>query len=500
MPFSPINVVNGSTPANATWGNNVQTQYTESTLSFNPDLFAPFVLSGLVASRHNSYSSNVLALSPLRYYRLDDAAGNSAVDSSSSALAGSYVNNPTLGVAGGLTGDPDTAITLTAASSQRISVPNNGLPTGNAAMSLGVLFKISALPAALQFLWGYGNTGTNHQALQVSVTTAGKLQGDFGNLSTPITGATTISLNAWHHAVMTWDGTTATLYLDGASQGSSTPGAQAIPAGPTINIGATSTPSNFFNGSIDEAFITGAALTGAQVSTLYTAGTTATTQVDVTSGVIYPKQSDNTTRRQAIASANYTTVTISTTYYLDANPDGTTSWGTSHSAQANYLPVAQVTTDSSGNVSAITDMRTLTTTLLPMATTAGVPMIMAKALRTVVPGTNTVTVLNYNIPANGLYRISGSVFINNGTAANKPNFHYSFTGVVASPQQINYFYSMGSGSIGLMDGTSTSFAAGYGEVALAPQTVQMNVGALAVSYVSTGTPNDTVSVMVERLA
>lgn len=95
-------------------------------------------------------------------------------------------------------------------------------------------------------------------------------------------------------------------------------------------------------------------------------GTTAN-QLDVTAGVAFLLQTDSTLRRRATAASTtgqFTTATPSTTYYLDLNPDGTFSWGTSHSGVTNHLTICQATTDGSGNILAVTDERTLNTTLL----------------------------------------------------------------------------------------------------------------------------------------
>src|SRR5579859_189004 len=89
-------------------------------------------------------------------------------------------------------------------------------------------------------------------------------------------------------------------------------------------------------------------------------------QLDVTQGTSYIKQSDSTLRRRTSngAPGPFTTSVVNTTYYLDHNPDGTFSWGTAHSGQANYLPLCQVTTDSSGNIATVTDTRTTFTSFL----------------------------------------------------------------------------------------------------------------------------------------
>lgn len=88
------------------------------------------------------------------------------------------------------------------------------------------------------------------------------------------------------------------------------------------------------------------------------------TQLDVTQCTYFALQSDSTLRRRVVAAANYTTSTPSTTYYLDFNPDQTVSWATSHSGVSNYLPIAQVTTDGSGNIATVTDKRSKTAALL----------------------------------------------------------------------------------------------------------------------------------------
>lgn len=81
-------------------------------------------------------------------------------------------------------------------------------------------------------------------------------------------------------------------------------------------------------------------------------------KLDVTTGSYYAVQSaDSTLRQRTISATNFTTSTPSTTYFLDVNPDGTTSWGTSHSGVSNHLTICSVTTDGSANISTVTDTR-----------------------------------------------------------------------------------------------------------------------------------------------
>jgi len=86
------------------------------------------------------------------------------------------------------------------------------------------------------------------------------------------------------------------------------------------------------------------------------------TQLDVTSGICYVQQASGGILRFTPAADDFATADPSTTYYLDFQPDGTYSWGTAHSAQANYIPVAEVATDVLGQINTVTDRRTVKAT------------------------------------------------------------------------------------------------------------------------------------------
>lgn len=95
-------------------------------------------------------------------------------------------------------------------------------------------------------------------------------------------------------------------------------------------------------------------------------GTTAT-QLDVTAANVYFGTGQHM-NFAASTSAQFMTSVASTTYYLDYNPDGTTSWGTVHSTQTGYVPICSVATDTNGNISTVTDARPTTIELFHAAT------------------------------------------------------------------------------------------------------------------------------------
>ena len=82
--------------------------------------------------------------------------------------------------------------------------------------------------------------------------------------------------------------------------------------------------------------------------------------LDITAIVAIQKDGDGKLDRVELGALTKTTATGSTTYYLDLVPAAVDcSWGTAH-ATAPYIPIAEVTTDGSGNISTVTDKRPVT--------------------------------------------------------------------------------------------------------------------------------------------
>lgn len=87
-----------------------------------------------------------------------------------------------------------------------------------------------------------------------------------------------LTLNQWHHIVGTWDGSIASIYIDGELKNSATTAAYTIAHDSTALALGTETTSGvkdvWFNGIIDEARIYNKALDAQEISALYNVATT----------------------------------------------------------------------------------------------------------------------------------------------------------------------------------------------------------------------------------
>lgn len=232
--------------------------------------------SGVALLNASAYRDAVMTDSPVAYWRLGEASGTVAVDAVGSNN-GTYVASPTLGVTGPLSGDADTGITVTGASSQYISIPDsNSLDVGDV-FSIELWFKRSA------------TQGTN-QTLIHKGASAPVLGFDTSNVPTfAISGianlrkAPAVTDQNWHHLVATKNGATKFLYLDGVEGnndvGSGTGASNAL----ALNIGRDNSGVEYFSGSLDEVAYYNVALTSTQVNNHYTASLTSS--ITVTPGV-----------------------------------------------------------------------------------------------------------------------------------------------------------------------------------------------------------------------
>ncbi|MFI9105535.1 LamG-like jellyroll fold domain-containing protein [Streptomyces fildesensis] len=257
-----------------------------------PSLSAPTTASsscsGYSYVAGSNYPAAALDADPHSYWRLNEAAGSTTA--ASSVLANEQTDASTYNaVALGSTSSPLTGSTATAATfngtSSYVRLPQS-LVTGQTYLSISLWFKTS-VDGGLLFTEQNTALGTSPAPSQATsslyVGTDGKLHGGFyyGAIQ-GIASTAKVDNNAWHHAVLSAAGTTQTLYLDGAAQGSVSGAilnlAQSyayLGAGYSSGLwpGLPAAGTRYFNGSIADVSLYDRQLTATQVAGLRTTGT-----------------------------------------------------------------------------------------------------------------------------------------------------------------------------------------------------------------------------------
>lgn len=225
----------------------------------------------------SAHSSAVLALNPAAYWRFGESAGTTATDASGNARHGTYGQGPTLGVAGLLTGDADTAVRFDGVDDD-MSFPAVGV-TG--AFSYAVLFERTGAPTGggshhtLGSRLNGGADGLYPRLLIDEASGDALVQWrDAGSVDRNLSVAGLNATTGRHHFVVTHDGTTCRLYMDGTERGSAAGSIIAGGAGAGIIGRAAGFALGTLqaNGVIDEPAIWTRALTAAEIADLNAAG------------------------------------------------------------------------------------------------------------------------------------------------------------------------------------------------------------------------------------
>jgi hypothetical protein len=221
-------------------------------------------------------------VTPSTYARAADSKGSNT---------GDYKNGVTLGAAGAMAGDTNTAATFDGVNDYVQVTNSTGLPTAAATRSVEAWFKTSS--SARQVLVDYG-TRANTQEFALWLDAGGSSMTAWGfgtgnDKSFALSSA--VNNGSWHQVVLTYSGTSLTLYIDGVALAS-----QAATRNTAIDmygfgIGAVINPADsnsggFFTGSIDEVSFYTSVLTAAQVTDHYQLGTAVVDTTGPTGGSI----------------------------------------------------------------------------------------------------------------------------------------------------------------------------------------------------------------------
>ncbi|HXN51421.1 MAG TPA: LamG domain-containing protein [Candidatus Acidoferrum sp.] len=222
-----------------------------------------------------SYNSGLVA-----WWKFDETSGTTAADSQGTNT-GTLVNSPTWTTSGKING----ALGFVSASGQSVDVAN----PANFAFERTQPFSISA--------WVY-NSGNSTNGILSKVTNSGNFPGwnffaDYLNkeLRATIVGTTagcgtdcidvhtpfnSFSQSAWHHAVLTYDGTSLAagihMYIDGVSQTVTATHdtlASSILSASDVKIGWSAWNNIYFNGTLDDVRVWNRQLSASEVLALF---------------------------------------------------------------------------------------------------------------------------------------------------------------------------------------------------------------------------------------
>ena len=150
--------------------------------------------------------------------------------------------------------------------STALSNVNNGTRSSdnNLPFSWSVWFKSRNSSNSQGEIAGYGQSQRNGIRIHNNVFRS--------NYTSDLAGTTTINQNVWYYGVVTYDGTTRKIYVNGSLDASDTPSSAAI-SNQSLTIGVYPNGSSSFNGELNELCYFDYALSESQITTLWGGGT-----------------------------------------------------------------------------------------------------------------------------------------------------------------------------------------------------------------------------------
>jgi hypothetical protein len=225
---------------------------------------------------HNSYDTEVLADQPLGFWRLNETSGTTARGLMSNFVDGTYVGGVTLGTTGPMA-DGLTSVLLNGSTGQvTLNQPAAASTllfpqmTSTTAISVEAWIKLNGAGGSLRNI-----VGTNVDGYSLAVTSTGKATFRIQRNSTGTVAAATslfnVDDNVWHHLVGHYDGSTLTVWVDGASQITSVSDVIKYTGSTTAYVGGPSLGSVRWNGQVADVAIYDQVISS-RVQTHYNAG------------------------------------------------------------------------------------------------------------------------------------------------------------------------------------------------------------------------------------
>lgn len=207
----------------------------------------------------------------MSYYKFENNVNDISGNGYNGILMNYIANSGTINGATPVQGQVSGAYSFDG--NDNINIGTTGLPTGTSARTVEAWFKLASYPSGSneRDIISYGSAVTN-QAFVVGVT--GPSEHIFFSQWGAIIEGPVISLNQWYHVVVTYDGTTQRIYLNGNTNPVASGSLAMSTSAAGIQIGnfVGSGIDRHFDGIIDEIRIYNRALTSTEISQSYQRG------------------------------------------------------------------------------------------------------------------------------------------------------------------------------------------------------------------------------------
>ncbi len=201
------------------------------------------------------------------WWKLDEASGTSAADSSGTGNNGTYNSSGvthTSSVSSTINFSDPEAVTLNG-STGYVTLGTTSFPANNAPQSISLWFKGTPVAGTNQNMIALINA-SGASANQVGFRDTNLVVWSYGG--TALVSTTAPSDGLWHQLIYTYDGVTDSLYLDGTLKSSSTTAVHQTGAPAAAYLGTYAPNSEMWNGSLDDVRIYNRALTSGEISLL----------------------------------------------------------------------------------------------------------------------------------------------------------------------------------------------------------------------------------------
>jgi RHS repeat-associated protein len=309
--------------------------------------------------RGAGYRTAVLASNPVGYWRLGEASGTTAADSSGNAHAAT-MNAVTWGAASGLPTDANTAATFNGTSSYAHVTTGNVGAGALTSFTTEAWIKTSVTQTNTAWIAEESSTTAANPLAGISLDATGTkarffVRDNAGAVGT-VTGAKIVNDGNWHHIVGVRNGTNFALYVDGRADGTATATLSTISTNATaLGVWYHSTNSAFFSGSIDEPAMYPIVLSAAQITNHYQAAKSnyaGTATANAPSGYWRLGETSGTTAADASGNAHTGTYTGGFTLGATGALTGDTDKAVTFNGTTGYVNAGSVGAGQSSTFSA----------------------------------------------------------------------------------------------------------------------------------------------------